>query len=103
DDVAMQLKPDSFFLLTVPGTHKITSDKNVVVEVIHWPLMPSFQGIASFGVVIPCIQTSDLTPDVSLTPMITEGFPTTYIIIGIAVAAIAAAAAGFILMKHRTR
>jgi len=102
DDVAMQLNPDSFFLLTVPGTHKITSDRNVVAEVIHWPLMPSFQGIASFGVVVPCIQTLDLTPDVNLTPMVTEGFSTTYIVIGIAVAAIAAAAAGFILMKRRT-
>ncbi|MFB0503251.1 MAG: hypothetical protein ACETWE_05410 [Candidatus Bathyarchaeia archaeon] len=103
DDVSMNLKPDSFFLLTVPGTHKIMSDKNVVIQVIHWPLTPPIQGIASFGVVMPCIQTTNLTPDVSLTPMVTEGFNMTYITIGIAAAAVVAAAAVFIVMKRRTR
>jgi len=103
DDVSLNLKPDSFFLLTIPGTHKIMSDKNVVIQVIHWPLTPPIQGIASFGVVMPCIQTTNLTPDVSLTPMVTEGFNITYIIIGIAAAAVVAAAAVFIVMKRRTR
>jgi hypothetical protein len=102
DDVSMNLKPDSFFLLTVPGTHKIMSDKNIVIQVIHWPLTPPIQGIASFGVAIPCIQTTNLTPDVSLTPMVTEGFTMTYVTIGIAAAVVVAAAAGFIIMKRRT-
>jgi mannose-6-phosphate isomerase-like protein (cupin superfamily) len=102
DDVPITVKADSFFLLTSPGTHKITSDKNIVIEVIHWPLYPSIQGIVSFSVAVPCIQTVNLTPNVSLTPLLKEGFPMSYIAIGVGVV-IAVVALGFIMMKRRTK
>ncbi len=103
DDVSISLEPDSYFLLTVPGTHKIVSDRNIVIQVIHWPLNPPIQGIPSFGAVIPCIQTIHLATDVSLTPMgVEEGFSTTYIIIGAGVA-VAAVALGFIMMRRRAK
>jgi hypothetical protein len=104
DDVSMSLEPDSYFLLTVPGTHKIVPNKNVIVQVIHWPLNPPIQGIPSFGATIPCIQTIDLPTNVSLIPLAQEGFATTYLIVG-AGAAIAAVAVALvvIMMKRRTK
>ena len=104
DDVSISLEPDSYFLLTVPGTHKIVSNKNVIVQVIHWPLNPTIQGISSFGVVIPCIQTIDLPTNVSLIPLAQEGFSSTYLIVGggAAIAAVAVALVA-LMMRRRTK
>jgi hypothetical protein len=102
DGIAMPIKADSFFVLTLPGNRRIIPDKDVVIQVIHWPLIPPIQGIASFGVVVPCIQTVNVAPKVSLTQMSEEGFPTTYVIIGVA-AVIAITASAFVAMRRRAR
>ncbi|MFB0503252.1 MAG: hypothetical protein ACETWE_05415 [Candidatus Bathyarchaeia archaeon] len=103
DDLPITIQADSYFLLTIPGQHKIISAKNLVVQLIHWPLIPSIQGMANFGAVVPCIQTVNLTPNVELTPISPgEGFPTTYIMIG-AAAAVAATAIVFTFMKRLAR
>jgi hypothetical protein len=103
DGIPMPIKADSFFLLTLPGNRRITPDKNVVIQTIHWPLIPSIQGIASFGVVVPCIQTVDVVPNVKLTPLEAgQGFPTTYVIVGVA-AVITIAGSALVAVRRRAK
>jgi hypothetical protein len=101
DDIPVTIAAGTFFLLTAPGAHEILSDKPLIVQVIHWPLIPAEQGVDSFGVVVPCVQTVNLTPTVKLTPLAGEGFPVMYALVG-GVAA-AAAAAGLLVMKRRAK
>jgi hypothetical protein len=101
DGSPVPIEAGSFFPLTAPGTHEITSDQNIVVEVISWPLYPTIQGLTFGGVEIPCIQLVNAVPNVSLTPL-QGSSQTTYIIIGAAVAALAVGL-GYFVMKRRTK
>lgn len=101
DGFLRTIEADSYILYTQPGTHTIRSDKNVVVQVNHWPLEPENQGLQFSGTAIPCIQTVSIVPDVTLTPL-GESFPMMYVIIGVAAVAIAAVA-GFFVMRSRAR
>jgi len=87
-------------VITVPGFHKILSDKNVLVEVIYWPKFPEGQGITGFGAIIPCIQTINVAPNVKLTPLTGSDFSTFYVMAG-AAAAVIVAVIGFLIMKTR--
>ena len=103
DDVPITIKRDQYYMMMTPGDHKIRSDKNVLLQLIHWPLIPPEQGLSGFGVEVPCIQMINVNPNVTLTPLAgNEGFPMTYIIIG-AVAAVAVVVLGFIAMKQRPK
>ncbi|RJS93215.1 hypothetical protein CW705_01870 [Candidatus Bathyarchaeota archaeon] len=62
DDLTMSIKADSYLKIDVSGAHKILSNKNVVIQVTHWPKVPAIQGLKSFGAVVPCVQTVDYTP-----------------------------------------
>jgi hypothetical protein len=95
------IEADSYQLLTAAGTHKIVSDKNVVIEVTHWPLNPPYQGLNFAGVEVQCVQTVNVVPNVTLT-LIGEGFPLAYIIIGVAVAIVAVGLV-FFIMKRRAK
>ncbi len=99
DDLPFTLLADSYHLYSSPGTHIIRSDKNLIVQVNHWPLEPENQGLQFSGTIIPCINTVHLIPDVTFTPL--SAFPLTYIIIGGAVAAIAVVVV-FLLRKKRS-
>jgi hypothetical protein len=101
DDVPITIKADGYFVVTSPGLHKIVSDKNLVIQLVHWPLIPPTQGINGFGVAVPCIQTVNEAPNVKLRPIGGEGFPMTYLIVGVAAAA-AVAGVGVIMMKRRS-
>jgi hypothetical protein len=101
DDAPVTIEAGSYHLITTAGTHRIMSDTNVVVEVIHWPLNPPYQGLNFEGVEIPCVQTVGVVPDVTLTPL-GEALPFTYIVIAGA-AGVAAAIIGLFLMKHRRK
>jgi hypothetical protein len=89
DDVPMTVRPDEPFILSTPGPHTVRSSKNLVLLLLHYPLIPPNQGIISqslengFGVTVPCVQTVSVTPSVTLHPLSGEGFtlPTNYIII----------------------
>jgi aspartate 1-decarboxylase len=81
------IQANTYYSLSTPGTHIIRANKNVVIEVLNWPFEPEYQGLQYEGVQIPSIQTVDVVPDVSLTPL-GESFPITYVIIGVAAAAI---------------
>ncbi len=101
DDDAVPISAGSYYLLTMPGNHRIVSDQNVVIEVISWPLYPPIQGLNFGGVEIPCVQLTDVVPNVTLTPM-EESPLMTYAIIAVAVVA-AAAGSGYFVMRRRKK
>jgi hypothetical protein len=102
DDVPVTVPADSYFLFKGSGTHRIQVDKNVVIQIIHWPLIPPTQGVDGFATTVPCIQAVNAAPKTKLTPIAGGGgFPSTYIIAGAATAALAAA--GVIALKRRGR
>ena len=101
DDAPVTIEAGSDYFIMAAGTHRIISDTNVVVEVIHWPLNPPYQGLNFEGLEIPCVQTVGVVPDVTLTPL-GEALPFTYIVIAGA-AGVAAAIIGLFLMKHRRK
>jgi len=92
------IEADSYFLLTTPGTHIISSNKNIIVETVNWPNTPEYQGLIYNGVQIPCVQTVDVVTHVTLTSL--GGFPIIYVIIGAAVA-IVGAIMTFLFMRSR--
>lgn len=69
DDVPITIPADTFFHFSNIGFHKIYSDKNLVVQIIHRPLTPKEQGVDEFGTFIPCIDTAGVTAKVKLTPL----------------------------------
>jgi len=99
DEITQTVRNDSYYLSTIPGTHKITSNKNIVVEIIHWCGEPDYQGIWFTGTIIPCIETVANNPTVTITPL-EGGFPTTYIIVGVSAAA-AFAVVAVLVMRRR--
>jgi hypothetical protein len=102
DDTAMIADADKPVLITQPGVHKIKSDSNIIIQVIHWPKIPENQGLEYPGTVVPCIETVDITHQVSLTPL-TETFPITNIIIIGAVVAVSVATAYMAYIRRRKR
>jgi hypothetical protein len=101
DDSSVSIDAGSYFVLTTPGAHIISSDQNIVIEILSWPLYPNFQGLNFGGVEIPCIQMVDVVPNVTLTPL-EEAFPMIYIIIGVAIAFVVVVL-GFFIMRRRTK
>ncbi|MEM2129476.1 MAG: hypothetical protein QXZ70_02635 [Candidatus Bathyarchaeia archaeon] len=99
DDSSIRLPANSYYLYNLPGPHVIRSDKNIIIQVNHWPLEPENQGLRFSGAVIPCIQTVNYIPDVTLTP-IGEPLPIFQIIIGVIAASIGAVTI-FLLRKKR--
>jgi hypothetical protein len=100
DSLLRTINADSYYLLNLPGTHVINSNKKVIIETLNWPNTPPYQGLHYNGVQIPCIQTVDVVPNVKLTPL-GGSFPIMYVIAGAMAAAIAIVA--FLLMRGRSR
>jgi hypothetical protein len=98
DGNAQTVQANVGFLYTVPGTHTIQADHNVVVQINFWPLEPEYQGLWFSGAAIPCIETVNDNPTVTLTPI--EGFPMMYVIVGAAIAAVAVIV-GLMVMRRR--
>lgn len=78
----------TYYSLSLPGTHVLTANRNVVIETLNWPGTPPYQGLVYSGAQIPSVQTVDMTVDVTLTPL-GEGFPIMYVIAGAAAAGVA--------------
>ncbi len=89
----------SALFYNAPGTHKVQSDKNVVLQINFWPLEPDYQGLEYTGAIVPCVETVNTNLEVKLTPL-GEGFPIMYIIVGVAVAAVAAIM-GLLVIRRR--
>jgi hypothetical protein len=99
DGNTQTLQANVGLLYTVPGTHTIQSDHNVVLQINFWPLVPENQGLWFTGAAIPCIETVNENPTVTLSPL--EGFPMMYVIVGAAVAAVAVIV-GLLIMRRRS-
>jgi len=99
DGYTRAIEADSYYVYSQPGTHIIRSDRNVVVQLLFWPFEPEVQGLQYDGVQIPCIQTVDVVPEVTLTPL-GEAFPMMYVIVGAAVVAVAVVAAFLLRRRH---
>jgi hypothetical protein len=96
------INADSYYLLTMPGTHIINSNKNVIIETLNWPDTPPQQGLDYNGVEIPCIQTVDMATNVTLTPL-GGSFPIMYVTVGAAAAAIAIIVSIFVMRKRSSK
>lgn len=90
DSFPARVDVNSPFLITQPGVHRVESDKNVVVQINHWPKVPENQGLQYPATAIPCIETIHVSHEVKLAPL-EEPFPIMYVIAGVAVAVIVAA------------
>jgi hypothetical protein len=98
DGDTQALQAGTSFQYTVPGTHTISANNNVVLQIIFWPLEPEYQGIWFQGAAVPCIETVNDNPTVTLTPI--EGFPMMYVIVGAAAAAVAVIVVIFVLRRR---
>jgi hypothetical protein len=111
DDVPMTLRPDEPWIISTPGPHTVRSSKNLVLLLLHYPLIPPNQGIVfqslenGFGVTVPCVQTVSVTPSVTLHPLSGEGFtlPTNYIIILVILIVIIVIVAIVVLRRNKER
>ncbi len=99
DGTTQAIQVGTGFQYTVPGTHTISANNNVILQINFWPLEPEYQGIWFNGAAIPCIETVGDNPTVTLTPI--EGFPMMYVIVGVAVAAVAVIVGVFVMMRRR--
>jgi hypothetical protein len=99
DDNEWTIQANTYFSLSIPGTHIIRANKNAVVETLNWPGTPPYQGLVYDGVQIPSVQTVNVVVDVTLTPL-GEAIPIMYIIIG-AAATVISVIVVFIFMRGR--
>ncbi|MGC8831506.1 MAG: hypothetical protein ACP5PQ_02880 [Thermoproteota archaeon] len=74
DDVPLTIMPDEPFILSAPGLHTVYSNRNLILLLLHYPLIPEGQGINGFGVTIPCLETVNFNPAIILSPISGEGF-----------------------------
>ncbi|MEM2888147.1 MAG: hypothetical protein QXR42_01540 [Candidatus Bathyarchaeia archaeon] len=100
DGDVYSIKADSYYLITTPGSHVISSNKNVIVETLNWPNTPEYQGLIYNGVQIPAVQTVDVKVNVQLTPL--GGLPILYIIVGAAVIVVGVVI-GLIVVRGRSK
>lgn len=102
DTMTIKVRADTPYLFTLPGIHKLRSDKELLVQVNSWPRYPEYQGLWFTGAVIPPLETASLKPQVEITvPGTGGGIPFTQVII--AVAAIAIAAGAVIALRKRSK
>jgi len=99
DDNTQTIHANTSFLYTVLGTHTVRSDHNVVLQINFWPLEPENQGLWYTGAVIPCIETVNNNPTVTITS-IGGGFPIIYAVIG-AGAAMVVVIVALLIMRRR--
>jgi len=103
DDIPIKIMPDEPYIITTPGPHKVKSDKNLILLLLHYPLIPPNQGINGFGVPVPCVQTVDAKPNITIKPITEEqATPINYIII-IAVAVVMVVIVVFVVLRRRKK
>jgi hypothetical protein len=102
DGTAHTIPAGSSYFYNQPGTHTVESSNNVVVQVNFWPLTPDYQGLWYGGAIIPCIETVNDIPNVTLTP-IGGGFPMMYVIAGAGAGAVVVVVVVSLLMMRRRK
>jgi hypothetical protein len=103
DDVfRVRLAADTPYLFSMPGVHKVRSDKGVLVQINMWPRYPPEQGLWFTGYAIPPLESANLKPNVRVTLPGAKAPPTYYYAAG-AAAAIAAVTAILIIRRRKER
>ena len=102
DDMQFRVKADGYFKQTMRGVHRITADNDIIVEMIHWPLIPKEQGIQHFGVAVPPIESVSATSYVELSPII-QGHGSMLAYLEVGVIMLTSIAAGFLYMKRKVK
>jgi len=102
DDMQFRVKADDFIKQTMRGVHRITADNDIIVEMIHWPLIPKEQGIQHFGVAVPPIESVSATSYVKLSPIV-QGHGSMLAYLEVGVIMLASIAAGFLYMKRKVK
>ena len=103
DDAPLTLRKDSYFMIK-PGIHKIKASKDIVIQLVHWVLLPPewlAYSLEEFGTPIPCVQTVNTTPKVKLKPLTGEAMQISYTTIGAIIAIIVIATLCLIAVKRR--
>ena len=99
DDIPIRIKADNYYRIDAPGAHRILSDRNVVIQMIHECF--TIPESKSFAVVVPCIQTLGVPSNVKLTPLtVGGGFPIGSLTLAICAAAVAAGVLLLILSRR---
>jgi len=84
DDLTVRLPADGYFLIPT-GTHKLSTDANLIVESIN---VEESEGLPNFATCLPSVQSLALTNEnLGLKPVVSEELPWVYIGAGVAVAA----------------
>jgi hypothetical protein len=97
DGAPIQLDADQYFPLS-SGLHEVETTENVLIQIVHWPRDPDFQGIQNFGTVVPAIETLSAKETVELKPILeAETVTNTYIYAAVAAVAVIAAAVTYYL------
>jgi len=97
------IQANTGFLYTVLGTHTVSVDHNVVLQINFWPLEPEYQGLWYTGVIIPCVETVDTNPTVTITTIGGGGLPIMYIAIGGGAAAVVVVVVVLVLRKRGSK
>ena len=101
DLVTVKLDADEYYVLTQPGLHTIVSEKDVLVQLNHWPKQPEFQGLWVSGTVIPALETAGVKHEITVPPVgASANYTLFYAAGGIAAVAIVAA---LLLIKRRKK
>ena len=100
DLVSVKLGADEYYVLTQPGLHTIISEKNVLVQLNHWPKQPEFQGLWVSGTVIPALETAGVKHEITVPPVGASANNTLFYVAG-GIAAVAIVAV--LLLRKRKK
>jgi len=101
DGAPIKIDADQYIPLA-SGLHEVETTENVLIQIVHWPERPEFQGISGFGTVVPAVETLDFRKSVELQPVPeAETATMTYIYAAVAAVAIAAVAVVYYLKVRK--
>ena len=100
DSLRIRVGADTPYLFTMPGLHKVRSDKEVLIQINMWPRYPPEQGLWFTGYVIPPLESANLKPNVTVTLPGTKT-PATYYYAAAAGVVVVAAIAILVLRRRK--
>jgi hypothetical protein len=101
DGTAYTIPAGSSYPYSLPGTHTVESNSSVILQINFWPNTPSYQGLWYTGAAIPCIETVNSSPTVTLTPF-GGGFPMMYVFAGVGAAVVVViVVVGVLIIRRR--
>lgn len=101
DGLTQTVPANTYYMYSQPGTHLVRADHNVVLQANFWSNEPDYQGLEYVASIVPSIETVNLNPTVTLTPL--EGFPIMYAVVGVGVAAVAVVVGIFVMRRRSSK